>query len=279
MSRIEDQANYYKNLHLQKRDILAVIHLEDKEDEAFWNLQLQNVFPGLYHFVPYSKSENGNVSSGCEQCLRFRPYLNKDFFICIDSDLRLLRKEEGLTPENYIAQTYTYSWESHYCEAINLQNRFIDKIPDSDFDFVVFLNEFSRIVYRPLLLLVYYRNTAQSNLWNVTKFNSCIPLQPTRIEIANNGKKYLEKIRLNFKFYVDCLLMPEDYSIESLTPENAYLHIQGHKLYNLITHIGALLCSGKRVAFKSEILEKASQTSGYYEIDCVQSDINKILSS
>lgn len=73
--------------------------------------------------------------------------------------------------------------------------------------------------------------------------------------------------------------MPEDYSIESLTPENAYLHIQGHKLYNLITHIGALLCSGKRVAFKSEILEKASQTSGYYEIDCVQSDINKILSS
>ena len=51
MSRIEDQDNYYKNLHLRDRSIQAVVHVENKDDEAFWNFQIQSVLPGHYHFV------------------------------------------------------------------------------------------------------------------------------------------------------------------------------------------------------------------------------------
>ncbi len=91
MSRIEDQAKYYRNLPLRDRNIKAVIHVEDKEDEIFWNTQLQANNPGVYHFISQSRNETGNESKGCEQCLKYRSYLNQQFFICIDSDLRLLR--------------------------------------------------------------------------------------------------------------------------------------------------------------------------------------------
>lgn len=43
MSRIEDQANYYKNYHWRYRDTIAVIHVEDEDDKNFWLAQLKNV--------------------------------------------------------------------------------------------------------------------------------------------------------------------------------------------------------------------------------------------
>ncbi len=277
MSRIEDQANYYKNYHLRYRNIFAVIHVEDVDDKNFWFTELQNVMPGEYHFVTQSKSEAGKDSKGCEQCLKYRPYINRQFFICIDSDLRLLRGEEGLTPENYIAQTYAYSWENHSCEAEHLENRFREKVQDSEFSFVPFLKQLSRIVYKPLLYLVYHQNPELNRLWNVTKFNKCINSQLRRVDLEENGQPYLQNVKELFDAELTSLSLPDNFAVEGLTPENAYLHIQGHKLYDLILNIGTMLCKGKRVAFKSEVLDNGFPISGYTEIDGVQSDLSSIL--
>ncbi|MDE7465195.1 MAG: DUF4435 domain-containing protein [Muribaculaceae bacterium] len=277
MSRIEDQANYYKNYHLRYRDTIAVIHVEDEDDKNFWLAQLKNVKKGNYHFITRSKSEAGNNTKGCEQCLKYRPYTNDKFFICIDSDLRLLRGEESFTPKNYIAQTYAYSWENHSCEANHLENRFKEKVPDSKFSFVTFLTQLSNIVYKPLLYLVYH-NTSELNLkWNITKFNRCIPTQLRRDNLEENGKQYLLKVKQHFDEELTYLSLPEDFAIEGLNSEYAYLHIQGHKLYDLIVNIGSMLCKGKRVAFKSEVLDSGFPVSGYMEIDNVQSDLTSIL--
>ncbi|MDE6394267.1 MAG: hypothetical protein K2K77_02895, partial [Duncaniella sp.] len=81
-----------------------------------------------------------------------------------------------------------------------------------------------------------------------------------------------------FDAAVSALHMPDDFTVEGLTPDNAYLHIQGHQLYKLVRHIGTLLCKGTGVAFTGEILNTARQVSGYEEIDCVQSDLKTILS-
>lgn len=277
MYHIENQANYYKNFHLRDRSIRAVVHVEDTDDCEFWDNQLQHVSPGKYHYISHSRNDHGNEAKGCEQCLKFRPFINKDFFICIDSDLRLLRHEEGLTSDNYIAQTYTYSWENHYCESNNLQDRFAEKTGVLDFNFKFFLDQFSRIVYRPLLLLVYCRTPELNRLWNITKFNQCIPIQPSQEDLDNNGKSYLQKIKNLFDDAISSLQLPTEFTIEGLTEKNAYLHIQGHQLYKLIRSIGTRLCKGKGIAFTSEVLNQAHQTSGYEEIDKVQSDLNSIL--
>jgi hypothetical protein len=80
MDWIRKQARLYRNL-AQTNRYKAVVHLEDKEDEAFWDIQLQHVQPGHYCYLYYSKSNNGTDSRGCEQCLRFKPYLTDKFFI------------------------------------------------------------------------------------------------------------------------------------------------------------------------------------------------------
>lgn len=279
MNRIEEQARYYRNIPLRDRNIKAVVHLEDAEDILFWSNQLQKAFPATYHFITFSKNEKGNDVRGCEQCLRYKPYLSKRFFICIDSDLRQLKGETGLTADANIAQTYAYSWENHFCEAEHLQKRFAESVPDSDFDFRTFLHNLSAVVYKPLLYLVHYSQSPDLNQqWNITKFNACLPLQPTRNELIDNGSAYIEHVKQLLEDALQKLQQPESMTNEHLDEANAYLHIQGHQLYKLILHIGTMLCHGTRVAFKTDVLDKSIHTDGYLEIKSVQADLSKITS-
>ena len=280
MNRIEDQARYYQNLPLRDRRLKAVVHLEDAEDELFWDHQLQKASPATYHFLAYSMNDRGNEARGCEQCLRYRPFLTNRFFICIDSDLRQLRGEEGLSPDNFIAQTYAYSWENHFCESEYLQARLVKLLPNVEFDFRIFLQGLSKIVYEPLLYLVHYSQSSELNQqWNITKFNACLPLQPKRDELANNGRAYLERVAKLFREAIANLQQNVPMKNEHLDETNAYLHIQGHQLYKLVLNIGTLLCRGTKVAYKTDILDKALHTEGYVEIDNVQSDLVKITSA
>lgn len=277
MDWIQKQARLYQNLARTNR-YQAIVHLEDKKDERFWNYQLQHTKPGRYRFLCYSKSEKGTESRGCEQCLRFRPYLTDRFFICIDSDLRLLRGEENLTADNHIAQTYAYSWENHLCEATHLKGRLANALPTLDFDFSAFLSSFSKIVYKPLLCLIQYGAESSTNrMWNVSKFNACIPLQPSRADLTDNGTGYLVKMKANFdKALAQLPDSPPD-AVDALTEENAYLHIQGHQLYKLVMHIGTMVCRDAGIAFKSSILDNGLHADGYDEIDSLQSDLHGIL--
>lgn len=278
MDRIYQQAQYFSNLPLRDRSIKAVVHLEDSDDVPFWSNQLRNIHPAKYRFLTYSKNGNGTDSRGCEQCLRYKPYLNKRFFICIDSDLRQLKGEQGLTANNNVAQTYAYSWENHFCEAEHLQERFTELMSDSDFDFKVFLHNLSVVVYRPLIYLVHYSRCSELNQqWNITKFNSCLPLQPKRDELEDNGKGYIGRVAELFDEKISGLQLPEEMTNEYIDEANAYLHIQGHQLYKLVLQIGSMLCKGKGVAFKTEILDKAVHTEGYNEIENVQLDLMQIL--
>ena len=279
MSNIEDQARYYNNLPLRYRNIKAVVHLEAKEDIPFWDYQLQNAYPSQYRYITYSKNNNVADARGCEQCLRYKPYLTKRFFICIDSDLRLLKGEEGLTAENRIAQTYTYSWENHLCEAEHLQHRYHTKVPNPGFDFSIFLKNLSVVLYLPLLYLVHYSQEPSLNQqWNISKFNTCLPLQPNRKELEDNGKPYIGKVKKLFADALKSLQPPANMTNENLKKEEAYLHIQGHQIYYLILHIGTLLCKGTGIAFKTDILHKTFPINGYSEIENLQTDLKQILS-
>ena len=73
MNRIEEQARYYQNLPLRDRSVKAVVHLEDAEDELFWNHQLQKASPAAYHFLAYSKNDKGNEAHGCFNPRAFMP--------------------------------------------------------------------------------------------------------------------------------------------------------------------------------------------------------------
>lgn len=128
---------------------------------------------------------------------------------------------------------------------------FVESVSGSDFDFLILLQKLSAVVYNPLLYLVHYNQSSELNQqWNITKFNACLPLQPTRKELMNNCSSYIEHVKQLFEDAIHNLQQSENMTNEHIDEANAYLHIQGHKLYNLYS-ISAL-CSAKELEWHSK---------------------------
>lgn len=282
----KDQARDLANIPILRRDVIACVHLEDKEDIVFWDVMLQNQHLGKYHYVTHSKSLRGKDASGSSQCLNFRPFLSKHFFICIDSDMRYLLQEPELDAAHFVCQTYTYSWENHYCEAKALQKRFMDKCSEKacQFDFEAFLSAYSSVVYKPLLLLLYCLKNHRPD-FSKKMFSACLPHQCKGNEIEDNGSPFIERISKNFEQYLNTPFAQSiDFEAESnyyqsldVNEQNAYLHIRGHNLFDLVAYIGNLLCHGTSLSFKTDILMNELPPQNYWQIKKVTSDIAAIV--
>lgn len=280
------QATYFANVLTHQTNAIACVHLEDSEDKAFWNTLLQSYRSGFYYYISYSRSQKDKDTSGCEQCLKYRPYLSKRFFICIDSDMRYLLQEAELDAAHFVCQTYTYSWENHYCEANALQQRFESQCPDKaiEFDFTVFLSALTEVVYKPLMLLLYCLKH-DKDYFNLRMFRACIPHQCLRKELAENGKPLVDKISKNFEQYLNTPFAKSiDFEAESsycqalnVNEQNAYLHIRGHELFDLVSYIGDLLCRGTSLSFKTDILLNDLPQQNYWQIEKVATDISTVL--
>lgn len=214
--------------------------------------------------------------------------MSKQFFACIDSDMNYLLETENIDSDHYIAQTYTYSWENHYAEANGLQSRFASVLPGiaQQFDFRHFLTEYSKMVYHPLLALLYCMRNKDSR-FSRKDFAACLPHQCKAVELLDNGRGILSRISNNLARMLNCSGVLSDidfiaeetrYSAMGLTEDNAYLHVRGHNLYDLLKSMGHQLCSAQQVDFENQILNAAVPSTGsYWEIDRSTTDIQKIL--
>lgn len=280
---IASQARHYNNLSLIKRNIKAVVHLEDAEDELFWNTVLQRVRPGEYHFVHYSKSQNNHDTKGCDQCLKFRPYLTPKFFICIDSDFRYLMGEPDMDATHYVIQTYTYSWENHFCHSNTLQASVMENVEGMEFDFSLFFANLSKVLYEPLLLLLYCKRT-DNTLLTEKMFRQILKTQCTAIEAQNNGIGYVNYIKQSFAPLLDgsaaigfnANVEASIYAAKGLTQENAYLHVRGHNIYDLAVYIGKMFSRPFRIGFEADVLKKAAIGGSYWEYTEIEKDLRNL---
>ena len=282
-NNILSQARYYNNLALIKRDIRSVVHLEDAEDEPFWNTIIQRVRPGKYHYIHYSRSENGNDTTGCDQCLKFRPYLSSRFFICIDSDFRYLMGEQNLDVAHYVIQTYTYSWENHYCQGKALQLSISTNATGIGFDFDIFYTNLSYALFEPLLLLLYCKRTG-SKLLTERVFRQKLKTQCTSEESRNNGIGYVQHINHSFAPLLSASatigfnagIEAAKYATVGLNKENAYLHVRGHNIYDLSMYIGKGYASPLRIHFEEDVLKKSLIGGKYWEYTQIENDLRHL---
>ena len=281
---IEACALDYANVPMIDRRYTASVHLEHKADELFWDAVLQATHKGQYNYIYGSRVEkDGNLTSGVDQCLRYKPYLSKTFFVCIDSDLRYLLQESGIDAGHYILQTYTYSWENHYCMAEQIQQRLTELSPEAatKFNFVSFLNQLSCSAYEPLLYLLEAldKKLVQSNM--VGSFKECFPRQCTAAVLGNNGAQLISQIQANLLQFmtnpafvqIDIAAAKEKYQQMGLTPTNAYLHLRGKNIFGLLAHIGNMIYR----PFREKVLLQSLNFFGYWEIDNVLKDMALVL--
>ena len=284
----ESQAKYYASIPLLGR-YAASVHLEDTEDKRFWNLLLQRVAPGEYYFVSSSRSKSGKQTTGCEQCLRYRGYLSKRFFVAIDSDLRYPLQEVGLDSEHFVAQTYAYSWENHYCEANGLQARF-EKTMKAEgkavaFDFKSFLGKLSALLFMPFVYVVYNEcKECKDTSVTVKRVFGCLPSQVRRDWLDHNGEELLNvikrRIKTAFPEMSSCDLTPiiGKMKLLGITEDNVYLHVRGHNLFDMLQDIGRILCHGSKISFANDVLlSEVSASDTYWQLGKAENDLHSIL--
>ena len=251
----QEKYNFYRlaakrfKAELKLYGATAAVHLENRNDEVFWSKVLRYAYPqGRFRFITASRSISGNNTCGCTQCLQYKDFLDEHFWIAIDSDYRYLNQQPEIDAHHYILQTYTYSFENHFCFGANVNRAELDACGGKiRFDFVKFLREYSYIVY-PLLVWQLYLQGVAPEAFPQKVFHRLLILPCGARATANNGasvlqllKERTQKMVRHFqRLYPDA--DPTWYEARCHTlgvrRDNCYLFVRGHQLYDLIIDLG-----------------------------------------
>ena len=268
---------------LYKVDAVAMV--ESEEDIEFWRLAFNKAKAGFkVKFLPGEITDTGELHKGKSICLKYKSELNRYFVVCVDSDLDKFVRPEIFALSRYVFQTHTYSWENHYCNPVEL-NRLYSEYGLNAFDFNAFLKDYSKLVYPALIGIIAGRCKAYRG-WHLDDLSSIVSLQVTKQGILeSNGIALLDRIEANIKSWMGSQVVIPDNDWEEtetlassvgLSPENAYLYMRGHNIYDLILRIGNALSDGNH-DFRTEVLRRSVSFSGYLEIENVVSDIKTAL--
>lgn len=255
----------------------AAIHIENKNDEIFWGKVLKETCPNKkFRFISASRSISGNMTAGCTQCLQYREFLDKNFWIAIDSDYRYLTEESGIDVYHYVLQTYTYSFENHFCYTKNCErtkesmlalrgeaakNEEEENLTEEakakkereeeffnpDFSFEIFLRNYSRIVY-PLLVWQLYLSEVGEDAFPKSVFHRLLTLPVGRRSLQKDGEsvlmtlkdrthKLLSHLRKEYP-EADMTWYEARCNAQGVHRDNCYLFVRGHQLYDLIIEQG-----------------------------------------
>lgn len=262
-----------------------MVRVEDAGDIPFWQAVLSVTCPGRhFKFWPYSQKGTNKCITGKSYLMKYVSQADSRMLIAVDSDFDYLRGNQIITNSDYVWQTYTYSWENHYCYASSLQKVWL-AASSSSFNFEIFLRCLSLVVYKPLVILLVQKMQKRGSI-TLSAFESRILRhQPNSQDLLqNNGQQLISVIRSDLDNYVSGTKMPKRQVLLGyeriffslgLTPDTAYLYMQGHCIYDLVNRIGSCLM-GSPNSFKPLVLDCTLQIGGYYEIDKLISDIRKV---
>lgn len=251
----------------------AAIHLENKNDEVFWGKVLKEAYPkGKFRFIAASRSIGGNMTAGCTQCLQYREFLDRRFWIAIDSDYRYLTEERDIDAKHFILQTYTYSFENHFCYPKNCQRAadaedkdakaiekdlvitpsqaMVKQIAEETkpkFSFENFLRNYSRIIY-PLLVWQLYLQGAGEDAFPKSVFHRLLAVPVGQHSLKDDGEPVLRLLKDRTKKLLthlkrtypdaDTTWHEARCHTQGVKRDNCYLYVRGHQLYDLIVAQG-----------------------------------------
>lgn len=260
----------------------AVVYLENKNDEVFWKKVLKYACPSKdFYFISESRTPSGHNATGCGQSLLYRNFLDNQFVIGIDSDLRYLKQEPGIDAAHYILQTYTYSFENHLCFANRLSSlpQIVCGLPNTLFDFTQFLIAYSKEIY-PLLLFLLYDARQPNSIYSIDDFSKVISIPDMPNKLKNNGKCIIDEIRTRVCADMVRLRSAHPAYVEAdeakrytplgLQPANAYLYARGHNLYDLLTRLGKALCE----ELKNQKKQELQATGQHHKIEALYESKN-----
>lgn len=145
----------------KERKIVALVEGLQK-DESFWQ-DMFDEYTKRQVSLDFPFAEKGG-QTGKDALIPYYSLLTQfvgRFMICRDSDNEHLYDNEAeiLFQTPYLFHTHSYNIENHKCVPLNL-NKICKEITSKEHDFHVFINKYSEITYRFLIIFLWLREEA-----------------------------------------------------------------------------------------------------------------------
>lgn len=213
---------------------------------------------------------------------------------CVDADLDYLL--QGATPQSkkviespYVFHTYAYAIENLQCYAPSLHDTCVAVTLNDHriFDFEDYLGQYSEAVFPLFVWVVWSYTTGHHNQFSLTDFGRVTDpggfnVMEPQYSINRLRKKVGVKIRqLQDEFpgnKAEYLKTKERIKSLGVTPQNAYLYIQGHHLFDtVVVPILNKVCNRLRQERQDEIARTARHhTQKRNEMSCYEHSLQDI---
>lgn len=168
---------------------------------------------------------------------------NPEFGVCMDSDCYYLI-QDGLTQnKRHVLQTYTYSVENHTYSP-SLLTRWVQEKYQSNFDFTVFLYNYSCIIYDVFLYWVHLCRKEKQNRWKKEDWIKVIDFKKDVSMLEDQGAKVCQIVNTQIQNWKNTVQEMIDYQaldeyVRNLgvKPEECFWYINGHALEQIINQI------------------------------------------
>lgn len=266
-------------------------YVESYDDVLFWRSVLQLFESPKLHFEVMLPSR---TTLGKGKKLVLSNQLGPSMIACVDADYDYLM--QGMTPvsqfvlENpYVFHTYVYAIESYQCYAPALHEAVVMATLNDRpvIDFEAFIREFSEMVWPLLVWNVWCYRHGEHKRFSLLDMADVIAIRDINTYHPELSIDYLRRhinkqiawLQRTFpQAKKDYPKLRDELLSLGLTPETAYLYIQGHTLFdNIVMPLLGPVCTILRRERENEIKRLAChETQRQNELSCYQHSISPI---
>lgn len=225
---------------------LIKVFVEGYGDVGFWRGIFDDYETSKLKFeisVPLRE----DLAKGKQALLRMQPLSSPDLLLCMDSDFDYIfgdsyDQSRLINNSPYLFHTYAYATENFTCYPPSLHN-VCAKVTKNDtaiFDFVRFMEEYSRIVYPLFLWYAYSAGRKIERAFSLIDFRSSVRLN--YLDLAENGahtldwlQRQVDKRRRSLEnqnegWAEEVERFGKKIALQGVEPSNVHLFMQGHTL-------------------------------------------------
>ena len=233
---------------------LVRVYVEGYEDVAFWR-GIFDHFRNPYMRFEISVPTRPDLPKGKKILLSMIPSSSEELLLCVDSDFDHLfgdSTEQSRTVNNsrFMFHTYAYATENFLCYAPSLHNVCVKATKNDTriFDFVAFMEEYSRIIYPVFLWYAYSARMGTESVFTLNDFRTTVRIG--YLDLRENGRSTLEWLRGNVEArlrslcnnYPQMQAPVDEFGIylrdsKDVVPEQTYLYMHGHTLMDNVVMV------------------------------------------
>ena len=210
---------------------------------------------------------------------------------CVDADYDYLLQGSSPTSKKilespYVFHTIVYAIENYQCyaESLNTVAVMVTLNDHRIFDFVTFMRGYSEAIFPLFVWSVMLYRSGEHSRFSISDFNTTIDLGGFSLQnpeecIEHLRGKCIRKVRwLQQRFpgrkqkYLDTR---DDLKRLGVTPQETYLYIQGHHLFDaVVAPVMTKVCNRLRMERESEISRTAvHRTQMHNELSCYENSL------